>query len=108
MIHIYSENEIESLGEIFKKLCCLEIFTRTDSTDKKENSFALKKTRSKRYSAKTITGADYVDDLVVLTSTSRIPTSYPEGTIGGIGLYVNTNEKKFMCFKEEKVISSLS
>ena len=35
----------------------------------KENSFTLKKVRSRQYHAETITDADYADDLVLLTNT---------------------------------------
>ena len=35
----------------------------------KENGFTLKKARSRRYPAETITGADYIDDLTLLVNT---------------------------------------
>ena len=35
----------------------------------KENGFILKKVRSRRYSAETITGADYADKLALLANT---------------------------------------
>ena len=36
---------------------------------KKENGFTLKKTKSKKYPAGTITNADYEDNLALLTKT---------------------------------------
>ena len=39
------------------------------SIDKKENGFWLTKKKSRRYHAKTITDADYADDIAILANT---------------------------------------
>ena len=50
-------------------IICLDNVLRT-STDKiKENGFKLTKERSRRYPAKTITDADYADDIALLVNT---------------------------------------
>ena len=70
----------------------------------KENVFTLKKTRSRRYLAKTITDAVYTDDLALLVN---IPAS-AEQTARSIGLYVNANKTDSMRFKQEGTIFTLS
>ena len=69
----------------------------------KENRFTLKKA-SRWYSAETITGADYADDLVLLANTPIQAESLLhslEQAAGVIGLYMNTNKTVFMCFKQK-------
>ena len=53
----------------WSKLFVLSIVTRT--IDKiRENGFELTKKRSRRYPAKTITDADYADDIATLANTT--------------------------------------
>ena len=47
----------------------LDYVLRTSIDLIKENGFTLKKARSRRYPAKTITDADYVDDISLLVNT---------------------------------------
>ena len=50
-------------------IICLDYVLRI-STDKiRENSFELKKKRSRRYPAKTITDANYADGIAILANT---------------------------------------
>ena len=52
--------------------------------------------RSSQYLVKTMTNADYADDLVILTNASTLPESLLyslEQAAGGIGLYVNANKR---------------
>ena len=76
----------------------------------KENDFILKrKSRSRRYPAETKTDAEY--DLAVLANTpaqAKYQLYSQEQAVGDIGLYVNTNEREFMCFKREEPIFTLS
>ena len=50
-------------------IICLDYVLRTSSDNIRENSFELTKKRSSRYPAKTITDADYVDDIVLMANT---------------------------------------
>ena len=47
----------------------IKVFLRTSIDKIRENGFELTKKRSKRYPAKTITDADYADDLALLANT---------------------------------------
>ena len=42
---------------------------KVETEGSKENGFELTKKRSRRYPAKTITDADYADDIVILANT---------------------------------------
>ena len=57
----------------------------------KENSFTLKNTRSRRYPAETIIGADYADDLVLLSNIPALLHSLEQAT-RLIGLNANSNK----------------
>ena len=63
------------------------------SIDKiRENGFELTKKGSKRYPAKTITDADYADDLALLANTPNQAETLLhslERAAAGIGLHVN-------------------
>ena len=48
---------------------CLDYVLRTSIDKIKENGFELTKKRSRRYPAKTITDADYADDIAILANT---------------------------------------
>ena len=48
---------------------CLDFLLRTSIDKFKENGFELTKKRSRRYPAKTITDADYADDIAILANT---------------------------------------
>ena len=50
-------------------IICLDYVLRTSINKIRENGFELTKRRSKRYPAKTITDADYADDLALLANT---------------------------------------
>ena len=70
-----------------------------------------KKAKSRRYPPETIIDTDYADDLGLLTfkPTQSESLLYSLGQAAGrIGLYVNVNKTEFMCFKQERVISTFS
>ena len=70
------------------------------SIDKiRENGFELTKKRSKRYLAKTITDADYADDLALLANTTHQAETLLhslERDAAGIGLHVNAHKTEYM------------
>ena len=51
-------------------IICLDYVLRTSIDKIKENGFELTKKRSRRYPAKTITDADYADDIAILANTA--------------------------------------
>ena len=69
----------------------LDYMLRTSIDLIKENGFTFKK------KAKSMTDADYTDDLRLLLQA-----------VGGIGLYGNINKTECMRFKQKGVISGLS
>ena len=64
-------------------IICLDYVLRTSIDKIKENGFKLTKERSRRYSAQTITDADYADDIVLLANA---PTQ--GGARGGVVIVV--------------------
>ena len=59
-------------------IICLDYALRTFADKIKENGFKLKKEKSRRYPAQTITDADYPNDIPLLANTpqSRNPATY--------------------------------
>ena len=71
----------------------------------------LKKARFRQYPAETITDVDYADDLALLANASAQAKSLLhslEQAARGIDLHVNANKTKYVCFKWEGAISTLS
>ena len=77
---------------------------------KKRKWFHIKKSRSRRYPAETITNADYA---AYLTLLANIPARakyllYNQKQVaGGICFNTTANKTKFMCFKQEGPMSIL-
>ena len=77
----------------------------------KDNGFKLKKERSRRYPAQTITDMDYTDDIVLL---ANIPAQAKtllhslEWATAGISLHVNAHKTEYMCFNQRSDISTLN
>ena len=70
----------------------------------------LTKKKSRSYPAKTITDADYADDIALLTNTPNQAETLLhslERAAAGIGLHVNAHETEFMCFNQKGDISTL-
>ena len=82
------------------------------SIDKiKENDFELTKERSRRYIAKSITDADYADDIGILVNTpNQAETLLPslQRSAVGIGLHVNAQKTEYICLNETGDISTLN
>ena len=88
-------------------IICLDYVLRT-SIDK--ISFELNKRRSKRYPAKTITDADYADDLALLANTPNQAETLLhslERAAAGIGLHVNAHKTEYMCYNQTGNIATL-
>ena len=77
----------------------------------KENSFELTKKRSRRYSAETITDADFADDTALLANTpaqaETLLHSLERSAIG-IDFHVNAHKTEYMYFNQTSDISTLN
>ena len=90
-------------------IICLDYVLRTLIDKIKENGFKLTKKRSRRYPAKTITDADYTDDIAILANTpnqAETRLRSLEQAAAGIGLHVNAHKTKYMCFNQTGDIST--
>ena len=91
-------------------IICLDYVLRTSIDNIRENVFMLTKKRSRRYAAKTITDADYADDIALVANTPNQAETLLhslERTTAGIGLHVNAHKTEFMCFNQKGDISTL-
>ena len=89
---------------------CLDYVLRTSIDKIKENGFKQTKKRSRRYPAKTITDADYADDIALLANApAKAETLLHslERATAGIGLQVNAHKTEYMCFNQTGDISTL-
>ena len=76
----------------------------------RENGFKLTKKRSRMYPAKTITNADYANDIAILANTpnqAKTLLHSLEWVAAGIGLHVNAHKTEYMCFNQAGDISTL-
>ena len=88
----------------------LDYMLRTSIDKIKENGFELAKKRSRRYPAKTITDADYADDIAILANTpARAETLLHslQKAAAGFGHHVNAHQTEYMCFNQTGDISTL-
>ena len=91
-------------------IICPDYVLRTSIDKIRENGFELTKRRSKRYPAKTITDADYADDLALLANTPNQAETLLhslERAAAGIGLHVNANKTEYMCYNQTGNIATL-
>ena len=91
-------------------IICLDYVLRTLIDKIRENGFELTKKRSRRYPAKTITDADYADDIAILANTpnqAKTLLHSSEWATAGIGLHVNAHKTEYMCFNQAGNISTL-
>ena len=80
-------------------IICLDYVLRTSIDKIRENDFELTKKRSRRYPAKTITDADYADDIAILVNTPNQAETLLHSlvrTAAGIGLHVNAHKTEYM------------
>ena len=90
-------------------IICLDYVLRTSIDKIKENGFKLTKERSRKYPAKTITDADYADDIALLANTPAQAETLLhslERAAAGISLHVNANKTEYMCFNQTGDIST--
>ena len=91
-------------------IICLDYMHRTLIDKIRENGFELMKKRSERYPAKTITDADYADDLGLLANTPNQAETLLhslEWAAAGIGLHVNVHKTEYMCYNQTGNITTL-
>ena len=84
-------------------IICLDYVFRTSIDKIRENGFELTKRRNKRYPAKTITVADYADDLKLLANTPNQAETLLhslERAAAGIGLHVNAHKTEWMHYMD--------
>ena len=92
-------------------IICLDYVLRTSIDKIKENGFKLTKERSRRYPAKTINDADYVDDIALLAYTPTLAETLLLGLerdAADIGLHVNAHKTEYMGFNQTGDISTLN
>ena len=92
-------------------IICLDYVLRTSIDKIRENGFKLTKERSRRYPAKTTTGADYADDIAILANTpdqAETLLHSLDRAAAGIGLHANAHETEYMCFNQTGNISTLN
>ena len=90
-------------------IICLDYVLRTSIDKIRENGFELTKKRSRRYPAKTITDADYADDIALLANTpnqAKTLLHNLERAAAGIGLHVNAHKTEYMSFNQAGDIST--
>ena len=91
-------------------IICLDYVLRTSINKIKENGFELTKKRSRRYPTKTITDADYTNDIAILANTPNQAETLLhslEWVTTGIGLHINAHKMEYMCFNQTGDISTL-
>ena len=90
---------------------CLDYGLRTSINKIKENHFKLTIERSRSYPAKTITNADYTNDIALLanapTQAETHLHSLEQATVG-ISLHVNAHKTEYTCFNQTGDISTLN
>ena len=92
-------------------IICLDYILKTSIDKIKENSFKLTKERSRRHPAKTITDANYADDIALLANAPAQAETLLyslERATAGIGLHVNAHKTEDMCFNQTGNISTLN
>ena len=83
---------------------------RTSIDKIRENGFELTKKRSRRYPAKTITDADFADDIAFLANTPNQAETLLhslERAAAVIGLHVNEHKTEYMCYNQTGDITTL-
>ena len=94
----------------YLNIICLDYALRTSIDKFKENGFGLTKKRSRRYTAKTITDADYADDIAILANTPNQAETLLHSlgrADAGIGLHVNAHKTEYICYNQTGDISIL-
>ena len=91
-------------------IICLVYVLRTSIDTIRENGFELTKKRSRRYPAKTITDADYADDIPLQVNTPNQAETLLhslERAAAGVSHHVNAHKTDYMCYNQTGDISTL-
>ena len=91
-------------------IICLDYVLRTSIDKIRENGFQLTKKRSRRYPAKAITDADYVDDIAILANTPNQAETLLHGlerAATGISLHDNADKTEYMCVNQAGDVSTV-
>ena len=91
-------------------IICLDYVLITSIDKIRENGFELTKKRNRKYPAKTITDADYADDIAILANTPNLAETLLhslERAAADIGLYVNAHKTEYMCYDQTGDIFTL-
>ena len=91
-------------------IICLDYVLRTSIDKIRENCFELSKKRSRRHPAKTITDADYADDIAILANSPNQPKTQLhslERAAAGNGLHVNAHKTQYMCYNQTGEITTI-
>ena len=91
-------------------IICLDYVLRTSIDKIRENGFEMTKKRSSRYPTKTITDADYADDIAILANTpnqAETQLYILERAAAGVGLHVNAHKTEYICYNQTGDISTL-
>ena len=91
-------------------IICLDYVLRTSIDKIRENGFELTKKRSRRYPKKTITDADYANDIAILANThdqAETLLHSLERAAAGFSLHVNALKTEYMCYNQTDDISTL-
>ena len=91
-------------------IICLDYVLRISIDKIRENGFELTRKRSRRYPAKTITDADYADDIALLVNMpnkAKTLLHNLEWAAAGIGLHVNAHKPKYMGYNQIGNITTL-
>ena len=92
-------------------IICLDYVLRTSIDKIRENGFKLTKERSRRCPTKTITDADYADDIALLANAPAHAKTLLHGlerAAAGISLHGNAHKTEFLCFNQTGDISTLN
>ena len=92
-------------------IICLDYVLRTSIDKIKENGFELTKKRSRRYPEKTVTDADYVDDIAILANAPAQAETLLhslERAAAGVGLNINAHKTEYICFNQTDDISTIN
>ena len=91
-------------------IICLDYVLGTSIDKIRENGFELTKKRNRRYPAKTITDADYADDIAIVANTPNQAETLLhslERAAAGIGLHVNAHKTEYTCSNQTGDITKL-
>ena len=90
-------------------IICLDYVLRTSIDKIRENGFELTKKRRRRYPAKTITDADYADNIEILANTPNQAETLlhsSERAAAGISLHANAHKTENVCYNQRGDIST--